>query len=234
MRRVFIFVLVIIFVSTLTPEAQTVPVGEWYAYGADGANNKYSPLDQITVANFTDLEIAWRWSSISTEVTEERANINAGLFKATPLMVGGLVYVSTALGQVAALSAGTGEPAWTYDPRSYERLEKPANIEWQHRGVSYWRDTERDDARIFIATHDQRLIAFDAETGVPSTGFGENGIVDLSGSLGRPTDRARLTHSSPVAIVRNTVIVGSSLTDQTTTREHRLAMCGRLMPAPAR
>ena len=219
MRRVFLSVLAIVFFSTLSSEAQTIPVGEWHAYGADGANNKYSPLDQITVTNFTDLEIAWRWSSITTEVTEERTNINAGLFKATPLMVGGLVYVSTALGQVAALSAGTGEPVWTYDPRSYDRLEKPANSGWQHRGVSYWRDSEGDDARIFIATHDQRLIALDADTGVPSAGFGVNGIVDLSGSLGRPTDRARLTHSSPVAIVRNTVVVGSSLTDPTTTRE---------------
>lgn len=36
------------------------PVGEWWAYGADAANTKYSPLDQVTPANFRDLEIAWR------------------------------------------------------------------------------------------------------------------------------------------------------------------------------
>ena len=80
-------------------------------------------------------------------------------------MVGGLVYVSTALGQVAALDAGTGEAVWTYDPRSYDRIERPANIGWQHRGVSYWDDADSDDARIVIATHDLRLIALDARTG---------------------------------------------------------------------
>jgi len=219
MSKCYIVVLGVILISAGSAGAQPAQVGEWRAYGADGANNKYSPLDQVTVTNFTDLEIAWRWTSISTEVTSQRENIDAGLFKATPLMVGGLVYVSTALGQVAALDAGTGEPVWTYDPRSYERLERPANIGWQHRGVSYWSDEQSNDKRIFIATHDQRLIALEARTGALYPDFGENGIVDLSESLGRPTDRVRLTHSSPVAVVGDTVVVGSSLTDQTTTRE---------------
>ncbi|MDP6580900.1 MAG: hypothetical protein QF681_09610, partial [Vicinamibacterales bacterium] len=42
-----------------------VPDGEWHAFGRDGANTKYSPLDQITAENFGDLEIAWRWDSLS-------------------------------------------------------------------------------------------------------------------------------------------------------------------------
>ena len=219
MRRLSLIVLAVIAVSVRAATAQQIPVGEWWAYGADGRNNKYSPVDQITVENFPDLEIAWRWTSISTQVTTRNARITPGLFKATPLMVGGVVYVSTALGQVAALDAGTGQSVWTYDPQTYERLEKPANIGWQHRGVSYWRDSESDDARIFIATHDQRLIALNAKTGTLYPDFGNGGIVDLTESLGRATDRERLTHSSPVAVVRDTIVVGSSLTDQTTTKE---------------
>ena len=219
MRRLSLIVLAVIAVSVKAATAQQIPVGEWWAYGADGHNNKYSPIDQITVENFHDLEIAWRWTSISTEVTSRNARITPGLFKATPLMVGGVVYVSTALGQVAALDAGTGQSVWTYDPQTYERLEKPANIGWQHRGVSYWRDSESDDARIFIATHDQRLIALNAKSGTLYPDFGNGGIVDLAESLGRATDRERLTHSSPVAVVRDTIVVGSSLTDQTTTKE---------------
>lgn len=219
MRRLSLIVLAVIAVSVKAATAQQIPVGEWWAYGADGRNNKYSPVDQITVENFPDLEIAWRWTSISTQVTTRNARITPGLFKATPLMVGGVVYVSTALGQVAALDAGTGQSVWTYDPQTYERLEKPANIGWQHRGVSYWRDSESGDARIFIATHDQRLIALNAKTGTLYPDFGNGGIVDLTESLGRATDRERLTHSSPVAVVRDTIVVGSSLTDQTTTKE---------------
>tara|TARA_Y100000588_G_scaffold201027_2_gene214689 strand:- start:1443 stop:3332 length:1890 start_codon:yes stop_codon:yes gene_type:complete len=198
---------------------QPVQVGEWRAFGASPENTKYSALDQIDVRNFTQLEIAWRWQSVSSEVASQRPNIRPGQFKATPLMVRGLVYVSTALGQVVALDAGTGELVWLYDPRSYERLERPANIGWQHRGVSYWSEASGEDARVFIATHDLRLIALNALTGALYQDFGQNGFVDLSTSLGRSIDRSRITHSSPVAIVRDTVVVGSTLTDRTETRE---------------
>ena len=194
------------------------PVGEWRAFGADGANTKYSPLDQITADNFTDLEIAWRWTSLSDEVADRNAAIRPGLFKTAPLMVGGLVYASTALGQVAALDAGSGELVWSYDPRSYDRLDRPANMGWQHRGVSYWEDDESDDARIFIATHDLLLVAMNARTGGLYPDFGADGAVDLSTSLGRAIDRSRLTHSQPVAIVGDTVIVGSIVQDGSLTR----------------
>ena len=194
-------------------QAQSSPAGEWRAFGADAANTKYSPLDQITVENFRDLEIAWRWTSISTDVTRARPEVNALQFKTIPLMVGGLVYVSTAVGQVAALDAGSGALVWSYDPRTYDRLDRPANVGWHHRGVSYWEDDETDDARIFIATHDLLLVALNARTGALYPDFGDGGTVDLSGSLGRAVDRTRLTHSQPLAIVGDTVVVGSIVQD---------------------
>ena len=197
-------------------------------------NTKYSPLDQITPENFTDLEIAWRWQSLSTAVANRFENIQPRQFKATPLMVGGRLYVSTALGQVAALDAGTGELVWSYDPRTYDRLDRPANVGWQHRGVSYWEDDSSGEARIFIATHDLRLVALDARTGVPAPDFGAGGVVDLSGSLGRPVDRARITHSSPVAIAGDTVVVGSVVRDRTETREAPPDTCAASTPVPAR
>ena len=210
-------VFAIVLVLALAPETAVAQftnlVGEWRAFGAVPTNTKYSPLSQIDADNFGDLEVVWRWTSISADVTAERDDIQAGQFKATPLMVGGLVYVSTPLGQVAAVNAGTGELVWKFDPRSYERIDRPANAGWQHRGVSYWADSDSEDARIFIATHDLRLVALNARTGSLYSGFGENGTVDLSGSLGQPIDRTRITHSSPVAIVRDTVVVGSIVAD---------------------
>ena len=124
-----------------------MPDGEWLAIGRDAANTKYSPLDQIDADNFTDLEIAWRWPSLSTAVAEANERIRPRQFMSVPLMADGLVYVSTALGQVAALDAGTGEPVWSYDPQIYAYLERPANMGWHHRGVSCWKDSESDDAR---------------------------------------------------------------------------------------
>jgi len=37
--------------------------GEWQAYGGDIGSTKYSPLDQISRNNFSDLEVSWRWES---------------------------------------------------------------------------------------------------------------------------------------------------------------------------
>ena len=67
--------------GAVTAAAQSpAPVGEWRVFGADAANTKYSPLDQITPENFTELEIAWRWRSISGEVAAEHEGASQGLF----------------------------------------------------------------------------------------------------------------------------------------------------------
>ena len=217
-RRVRFGVLIaVLFVLTaVRAGAQSaVPDGEWRAFGRDGANTKYSPLDQITAENFTDLEIAWRWTSLSKAVVDSNERIRTRGFRATPLMVGGLVYVVTALGQVAALDAATGESVWDYDPRIYDYLERPPNVGWHHRGLSYWDDPDSDDARIFIASHDLRLVALNANTGRTYPDFGSDGYVDLGSGDGfeREVDRSRMTYSSPVAIIGDTVIVGSIIQD---------------------
>ena len=191
--------------------------GEWRSFGGDPGNTKYSPLDQINRDNFQDLEIAFTWESISTKVTKESSSIRAERFKAIPLMVDGLLYVSTAFSQVAAIDAGTGKTVWEYDPKSYERDFWPANLGWQHRGVAFWDDGA--DGRIIMATHDLRMMALNAKTGALYPEFGENGIVDLSTSLGKPVTGRIITHSSPVAICRDTIVVGHVVADGVVLKE---------------
>ena len=207
-------VLVLVATTDIATAQSDVPYGEWHAFGRDGANTKYSPLDEITADNFTDLEIAWRWTSLSKAVVDSDERIRPRQFNATPLMIDGLVYIVTALGQVAALDAGTGEPVWDYDPRIYDDLERPPNMGWHHRGLSYWDDPNSDDGRIFIASHDLRLVALNARTGGMYPDFGLDGYVDL-GATGyeREIDRSRMTYSSPVAVIGDTIIVGSIIQD---------------------
>ena len=222
--------------------------GEWRSYGGDVGSTKYSALDQITADNFEELEIAWRWRSVdthlsrsegggswlgpATEVFEALAQDDPERWKtaiyserpstslliATPLMVGGVLYLSTPLYQAAAIDARTGQTLWVYDPKAYES-GTPAVIPWRHRGVAYW--ASDDDARIVWATGDGFLIAVDAETGRPSADFGDGGRIDLMDGIPRASRESRsvqnllaLSSQSPPLVLRDTVLVGSSMPER--------------------
>src|SRR5579864_7548198 len=137
--------------------------GEWPAYGGDKGGTKYSPLDQINRDNFRTLKIAWRWKTpdafLSTrtpdggewsaplaevvkQLEKETPNLyrkneppNMGNFQATPLMVGGVLYLNTGLSQGAAIDARTGQTRWIYNPRSYEEGTTSMTVTWRQRGV---------------------------------------------------------------------------------------------------
>ncbi len=202
--------------SVLAEAELKVGPGDWLSHGRDYANTKYSPLDQINADNFMDLEIAWRWGTISGEVTKEYRRIRLGQFKPTPIVAGGMMYVITAVCQIVALDAGTGEQLWVFDPKSYEGV-RPANVGYHHRGLSYWSDGK--EARIFAAVHDRKLWAIDAKTGKPCPDFGEKGHADLEHNLGRVVNPRMISHSSPVGICRDTVIVGSVVRDGGATKK---------------
>ena len=112
--------------------------------------------------------------------------------ESTPLMIGGVLYTSTSLSQVAAIDAATGETKWVFDPKIYENgLGIPANDGWLHRGVAYWRNG--DDERIVMLTAFAQMIALDAKTGKPVPGFGNDGRIDLDAGPA-PAGRSQLLH----------------------------------------
>ena len=162
---------------------------EWPSYGADTANSKYSPLDQIHKDNVKDLQIAWRWSSVENAILKDHPELWTMVYEATPLMIDGRLYTSTSLSQVAAIDARTGQTLWVYDPESYTQ-GSPPNLGFIHRGVAYWADGETQ--RIFIGTGDAQLIALDAKTGQPVPEFGTHGRIDLTQGLHRLVDPALL------------------------------------------
>jgi len=187
--------------------------GEWPAYGGTYAAARYSPLTQIDPTNAKSLHVAWRWKSPDQAVKD--ANPKVGPSRAnesTPLMVGGVLYTSTSLSQVAAIDAASGETKWVFDPKIYQNgLGIPANDGWLHRGVAYWRNG--DDERIVMLTAFAQMIALDAKTGKLVPTFGSDGRVDLAEGLRRPVDRDYYTMSSPPVIVRGVIVVGSSVMD---------------------
>jgi quinoprotein glucose dehydrogenase len=200
-------------VGAQAPRKSSTATGDWPTYGGDLASSKYSPLDQITPANFSSLRVAWRtpspdgvltmttadggeWTAGASEVFAELSRVDpkrwrdnqppiVGNFKATPLMVGGTLYFNTPLSIGAAVDAQTGRTKWAYNPRSYEAGTTTMTLRWNQRGVAYWRDAAGADERIYWGTGDGYLIAVDAKTGKPVPGFGANGRVDLMDGLPR-------------------------------------------------
>ena len=226
--------------------------GEWPTYGGDLASSKYSPLDQIDARNFSQLRVAWRvktpdavlsmtlpggaeWTASSAAIFAELNRIDpkrwrdrhppfVGNFKATPLMVGGTLYLNSPSSVGAAYDAKNGAVRWVYNPKSYEAGTTTMTARWNQRGVAYWTDGKEE--RIYWGTADGYLIAVDAKTGLPVTGFGVNGRVDLMEGLPRTKRGDRdylnaLTYSvqSPPFVVGDIVVTPASISSLVSRKE---------------
>ena len=193
--------------ATITLEASAqlgAPNGEWKTYGGDLGNTRYSPLDQVNAANFSKLEVAWRFKTDSLGPTREYT------FESTPLMVDGVVY-STAGSRraVVALDAATGELLWVHRLDEGER-GKAAPRQLSGRGLAYWKSG--NDARILYVTPGYQLIALDAHTGTRISTFGKAGIVDLKQNDDQDMDLVTGEvglHATPV-VAKDVVIVGAA------------------------
>jgi quinoprotein glucose dehydrogenase len=190
--------------------------GEWRFYGGDNGSTKYSPLNQINKDNVKNLKLAWTWDSPDLPLQKQNRMLASLGYSATPIMVGGVLYISTSLSQVAAIDARTGKSIWVYDPRSYE-AGRPTNLGYVHRGVAYWTDGRQE--RIFIGTSDAHLVAIDAKTGMPVSTFGENGKVNLAKAIPRAVNARNYAVTAPPVICRDVVVVGASINDGPTTKE---------------
>src|SRR5215207_857933 len=151
---------------------------EWRFYGGDQGGARYSPLRQIDRRNVGRLQRAWVYHTGELEMGLKTAPFQAS-FSTTPLVVGGVMYLTTPSSRVVALDAETGRGLWKFDPQA-GRGVRGFN---SHRGVAYWEgrgaDGRTKDRRILFGTVDGRLVALNAETGKPRANFGHGGFVDL-------------------------------------------------------
>jgi len=190
------------------------PIADWPVYGGDAGAMRYSPLTQIDKTNVASLKIAWEYHT--GDVTGADGLGAKREFEATPIVADGTMYLSTPFNRVVALDPETGAAKWSFDPKV--DLRAPYSEGLLNRGVALWRDLRGDDSepchrRIFIATIDARLIALDAATGRPCSGFGVAGEIDLKQGIANIRRRGEFEETSPPAIAGDVVIVGSSIAD---------------------
>lgn len=180
---------------------------EWPYVGADQGHSKYSLAADITPANISQLELAWRWDPAEQVMAN---GVRGDEFQGTPLMIDNVLYLPTSMQRVVALNAETGAQLWAFDPKAYE--DGPGiNHYYKHRGLGYWRSG--NDARVFMNSHD-RLFSVDAKTGQLVTTFGQNGYVALRDGLRNHDTKIGMRQTSPPVIFQNLVIVGSSVPDR--------------------
>lgn len=209
------FIASLVVASLQLPAAQARSV-EWTHYGGNAASHKYSPLDQINKDNIGKLAIAWRWASPDNAVVEANPMARPGGYADTPLMVKGVLYTVTSLGQIAAINPGTGQTIWSIDPGNW-KAGRPGNLGYVHRGLAYWSDGKID--RLLLGTHDAYLISVDAKTGKLDTSFGEDGRIDLMGALPHAVRATNYSVSAAPVVCKDVVVVGASIHDGPTHKE---------------
>jgi alcohol dehydrogenase (cytochrome c)/quinohemoprotein ethanol dehydrogenase len=120
----------------------------WMTYGRTYGEQHFSPLNQINDQNISQLGLAWFYD-LDTNRGQE----------ATPLVVDGEMYFTSAWSRVFAFDAATGKLLWSYDPKVPGNWAVNACCDVVNRGVAAW------EGKIFAGTLDGRLVALDAKTG---------------------------------------------------------------------
>ncbi|MBV9265051.1 MAG: PQQ-binding-like beta-propeller repeat protein, partial [Acidobacteriaceae bacterium] len=187
---------------------------DWPVTNYDLRGTRHSPLTQITKENVGTLVRAWTYHmGTSTPPPSPRISSQQALqlshggprtrtSEAIPVVIAGVMYLSTANSTVVALQSETGKELWCY-PVEHGSAST--------RGVSYWPGDKQSPAEVIFGTTDGRLIALNAKTGKPVPGFGNEGAVSMKDGVMNGYPNATYGLNSPPVIYKNLVITGAAV-----------------------
>jgi len=158
---------------------------DWALYGGEGGR-RFSTLNQITRANVSGLQQAWRFDMAE-----------AGDPQTHPLAVDGIVYAYTPSLDTIALDGGSGKLLW--------RFHSGVKAGGPQRGLAIWRQGR--EQRLF-ANAGNYLYALDPKTGKPLPDFGQEGRIDLRAGLDRDPDKISVALTTPGTIWRDLIVMG--------------------------
>ncbi len=173
---------------------------EWPTYGHDSGGMRFSPLTEITPANVAKLKVAWTYhmkpegyvspagrggfgasgrgpvgdnADAPPAAGRGRGRGGAGFSPSqdTPLVINGVMYISSPYQRLVAVDPVTGKELWNYQLPS----GSPAT-----RGVEYWPGDGKTSPQIVFGSRDGKMYSVDAKTGKPNMAFGDNGIVNMN------------------------------------------------------
>ena len=199
------------------------PSKEWRTYGHDPGAMRFSPLDQISTNNIQRLRLAWVYhmrppgfaATPAPSVTAARGAAPVGdeapraqMFgsgfrpsQATPLVIDGIMYLTTPYGRVAAIDPTNGNELWSW--------QLPSSMP-STRGLEYWGGDGKTPPQVVFGSMDGKLYSLDAKTGKPNPGFGDNGVVNLNTEAIMRGLPGRNALTSPPIVYKNLVITGGT------------------------
>lgn len=203
--RATLFVFASLLVTAVVATRQPVNQVDWPNVGNDAGGMRYSELTQINRENVARLKPAWTYR------TGELEGRVGKTIECTPLVVDGVMYLTTAYLRVVALDASTGAELWQFDPLKDHPFEHEPTSGGVNRGCAYWSDGRPDgERRILHGTSDGRLFSLDAKTGKLDPQFGKGGVRNLRDELEPNVASLGYGPTSAPAVWKNTVVVGVS------------------------
>jgi quinoprotein glucose dehydrogenase len=170
----------------------------WAVYKGDAESSSYSSLTQINKENVDQLQVAWTFRP-----GDAPEGSRYGKYECNPIIVGDVMYATSARHWLYAINARTGEKIWSFDPFEGGRGGG------MYRGVAYWEDGA-DQRILFTAEH--YLYAIDARTGLPVAAFGEDGRVNLEIDRGEDPE-AWVVPTSPGIVYEDLLILGGEVSE---------------------
>jgi quinoprotein glucose dehydrogenase len=188
-------------ILTACNQTKTKTYDDWKVYGGSNEAIRYSSLNQIDTTNVTQLQVAWEFHTGDAD-TAKHSQIQCN-----PIIIDGVMYVTSPQLLLIALDAATGKMKWVYNPDSTNSKKPDYHfILNNNRGVTYWADG--DDKRIYYAAGSD-IHAVNAVTGKSVSSFGKYGKVDLREGLERDVNDLFVTNTSPVIVYKNLLITGT-------------------------
>src|SRR6185437_9341282 len=121
----------------------------WVTYGRDYWNQRWSPLTQINTSNVGTLHMSWMYQTGISRL---------GSFETSPIVIDGVMYLTTPYNTAMAVNARTGKEIWRYEHK--QSIASPIYCCGpNNRGVAISGGT------VYMATLDAHLVALDAKTG---------------------------------------------------------------------
>lgn len=179
--------------------ASPLPSIDWPVYRGDPGGGQYAAVAQIHAANVHELRPAWTYRT-GDATARSTMHVN-------PVVIGGRMYITTPSLKAVALDAATGREIWSFDPAPHN---DGTVIRLRNRGVAHWKGAAGE--RIFHFVKD-RVYALDAASGALITSFGGRGYIDLRQHLGVDPDTVTVEMTSPGAVFRDLLILGSRVNE---------------------